>query len=297
MAVTLMRHESGATISAFDAPELRTVAELSREHESEVLDFLGARPTHTVLMASMIRDNGIVSPQNRGSFYACRTRQGELEGVALVGHVTVIETRTETALSTFARLTRHCLNTHLIRGEREMINRFWNDYANAGQEPRRISRELLFEQRQMPLLSEPVADLRPATPGDLEQVLRINAAMAFQEGGTSPLNRDPSGFRQRTARRIEQGRVWVWTSDGKVVFKADIIAETPEVVYLEGLHVDAEERMKGYGRRCLTQLAQTLLARSKSICLTTNLENKKARAFYAKAGYQFHSDYETIYLR
>lgn len=297
MAVPILRHETAATLNTFSVPEPCPIEELAAEDEAEVLDFLSVHPIHTVVMASVIRDNGLVSPQNRGSFYACRDRQGQLEGVALVGHVTVLEARTEAALSAFARLTRHCLNTHLIRGEREMMNRFWNYYANAGQEPRRIAPELLFEQRDMLPEVEPIEDLRPATLSDLDQVLKINAAMAFQEGGTSPLNRDPTGFRQRTAKRIERNRVWVWTRDEKLIFKADIIAETPEVVYLEGVHVDAEERMKGYGLRCMTQLARQLLTRSNSICLTINQQNKKALSFYARAGYQLHSNYETIYLR
>lgn len=297
MAVPILRHETAATINTFSVPEPCPIEELAAEDEAEVLDFLSARPIHTVVMASMVRDNGLLSPENRGSFYACRSRQGELEGVALVGHLTALEARTEAALSAFARLTRHCLNTHLIRGERKMIESFWKYYANSGQEPRRIAPELLFEQREILPESEPVDDLRPAALSELEQVLKINAAMAFQEGGTSPLNRDPSGFRQRTAKRIERNRVWVWARDEKLIFKADVIAETPEVVYLEGVHVDAEERMKGYGRRCMAQLARLLLTRSKSICLTVNQQNKKVLAFYAKAGYQFHSDYETIYLR
>jgi hypothetical protein len=31
--------------------------------------------------------------------------------------------------------------------------------------------------------------------------------------------------------------------------------------------------------------------------LTINQQNKNALAFYTKSGYQFHSNYETIYLR
>ena len=296
MAVSILRQETQATLNVFDTPESCTISELSEDEGSEVLAFLAARPIHTVLMASMIRDNGIVSPHNRGSFYACRDDRGELEGVALVGHVTVIEARSDAALAIFARLTRHCLNTHLIRGERPAIERFWSCYANSNQKPRRVSRELLFEQREAPESLDPV-ELRPATQDDLERILRINAAMAFQEGGTSPLNRDPSGFRHRTVRRIEQNRVWVWVQNEKMIFKADVIAETPEAAYLEGVHVDAEERMKGYGRQCLTQLSHMLLNRTKAICLTINEENKQALAFYIKAGYQFHSHYETVYLR
>ena len=36
----------------------------------------------------LIRDNGIVSSLNRGTFYGCRDLNGNLEGVALVGHAT-----------------------------------------------------------------------------------------------------------------------------------------------------------------------------------------------------------------
>jgi predicted GNAT family acetyltransferase len=247
-------------------------------------------------MASLIRDNGLVSPQNRGSFYSSRDRYGRLEGVALLGHATVIEARSENSLASFARLARNCLNARLIRGEQETINNFWKHYANSGQEPRLVCREMLFEQKG-PATCEGVHDLRPATLSDLDKVLAVNASMALQEGGTSPMQNDPGGFRSRTARRIEQGRIWVWMQDDRLVFKADVVAETPQVSYLEGIHVHAEERRKGYGLRCLTSLSSILLERSESICLTVNEKNKHAAELYEKAGYEFHSHYETIYLR
>jgi len=293
-----MRHESAATFSPFAVEsETCTISELFEGQETEVLDFLAARPLHSVFMASQIRDNGLVSPHNRGSFYACRDRQGQLEGIALLGHATLIEARTESSLLTFARLARNCQNAHLIRGERKTINSFWQHYASNGQEPRLICRELLFERQEPTVLEETVDDLRPATLNDLDKVLAVNASMAFQEGGISPLQKDPGGFRNRTARRIEKGRVWVWIQDDRLIFKADVISETPQVMYLEGVHVHPEERRKGYGLRCLTQLSSILLTRGQSICLTINHRNKNAVNFYAKAGYQFHSHYETIYLR
>ena len=297
MTVTIISQEARTTTTAFDTPEPCTVTELSAEHEREVLDFFAARPLHTVFMASLIHDNGVVSRHNRGSFYACRDRLGRLDGVALVGHATVVEAHTESSVAAFARLARNCDNTHLIRGERETIECFWKYYASAGQEPRVICRELFLQQNERPALNEVVDDLRPAHLNELEQVMKVNAAMAVQEAGVSPLNHDASGFRQRTARRIEQGRVWVWVQEGRLVFKADVIAETPEAIYVEGVHVHPEERMKGHGLRCLNHLSSILLARSNSICLTVNEDNKKAVAFYAKAGYQVSSLYETIYLR
>ena len=298
MAVTLMRQESPPIFEEFaSAPEACTIGELYQEDEAEALQFLAARPIHTVFMSSLIRDNGLTSPHNRGSFYACRDREGNLEGVGLLGHATLIEARTEAALAALARLVRHCFNAHLVRGERETINQFWKLYASPDQEPRLIWRESLLEQREPPTPMEPVDDLRPATLADLDQVLKVNAGLAYQERGISPLNTDPEGFRRRTARRIEQGRVWVWTQDENLIFKADVMAETPSATYVEGVYVRPEERMKGYGMRCLTELSSILFARTESICLTVDQRNKKALAFYAKAGYQFRGDYDTIYFR
>jgi hypothetical protein len=298
MAVTLIRQEYEAqSVDVFSRNEPCTVVELNRSDEEEVVQFLACRPIHTVFMAGLIRDNGLLSPHNRGSFYGYRDRYGLLEGVALVGHATIIEARSDDSLIAFARLARNCLNASLIRGEKETINNFWKYYAVSGVNPRLVAREVLVQQLQPSPTSESVDDLRPASMSDLEKVMAVNASMAFEEGGVSPMQKDPSGFRNRTTRRIEQGRVWVWVQDNRLIFKADVVSETPEVSYLEGVHVHVEERRQGHGLRCLTALSSILLQSSHSICLTVNERNQNAMKFYEKAGYQFHSDYETIYLR
>lgn len=297
MAVTLMQQDYEARPPIkFGGDESSAVCELDRSDEAEVLGFLARRPIHTVFMSSLIGDNGLVSPHNRGSFYACRDLMGQIDGVALLGHATVIETRTEHSISAFAGLARNCQNSHLIRGERDTVGGFWKHYASPGQEPRLVRSERLLELRA-PLRSFEHVDLRRATLADLDKVMAVNTSMAFEEGGLSPMQRDPQGFRHRTARRINQGRVWVWIQDSRLIFKADLIGQTPQVSYLEGIHVHAEERRKGYALRCLSQLSAILLGSTQSICLTVNEQNKKAAALYEKAGYQFHSNYETIYLR
>ena len=298
MAVTIMRQESGATwTDLLEGHGPCKIAELNTRDKNEALEFLAANPVHTVFMASLIEDNGITSPQNRGTFYGCRNRGGQLDAVALIGHATLLEARTKSSLAAFARLTGKCVNVKLIRGERQTIDKFWKYYKTDGQRPRMVCSELLMEQRKPLAGVEPVHELRPATLKELAQVMNVNASMAFEEGGTNPLQKDPQGFRDRVARRIEQGRIWALVQEGKLIFKADILAETPLATYLEGIHVHPDLRSQGYGRRCLTQLARTVLARSESICLTLSQKNQKARAFYSRAGYQFNSHYETIYLR
>src|SRR3954454_20123513 len=113
-----------------------TVIELAEEDRVEVLSFLAERPIHTVCIAGFIRDNGIVSPHNRGTFYGCRNSEGRLEGVALIGHATLIEARTARAMREFGLVAQSYPRTHMILGEKEKIEQFWNYYADDGQEMR-----------------------------------------------------------------------------------------------------------------------------------------------------------------
>src|ERR1051326_3761784 len=85
-----------------------TVQSLTDEHREEVLAFLATRPIHTFGLAGFIRDNGLVSPHNRGTFYGCRNDQGSLEGVALIGHFILFETLSTEATAAFARIAQEC---------------------------------------------------------------------------------------------------------------------------------------------------------------------------------------------
>ena len=279
------------------ASEPVSVERLTTEDEAEVLWFLEERPEHTFGMAGFIRSNGLVSPHNRGEFYACRDEEGRLEGVALIGHYILFETRTDAAIEAFAHLAQDCRNAHMLLGEQDQVETFWSYYAVGGQAPRRYCRELLLEQRWPVEVRETVPGLRLAALEDLDLMVPAHAQTAFDESGVDPLQVDPEGFRRRCARRIEQGQSWVWIENGRLIFKAEVITDTDEVVYLEGVWVDPQERGKGVGLRCMSQLSRTLMQRTASICLLVNEKFQGARAFYKRAGYKFISYYDTIYLK
>jgi predicted GNAT family acetyltransferase len=286
---------SGIKRPAFLSPQL-TVQSLALGHEDEVLGFLAQRPIHTVIMAGFIRDNGLVSPLNRGNFYCCRDTNGNLEGVALIGHVTMVETESNKVLELFAQLARKYARAHVIVGEQNKVKRFWEFYGPTGQSMRRLCRELLFEQ-SWPVEVLETVDLRLAMLDDLEQLLPVHAQMALEESGINPLERDPIGFRERTTRRIEQGRVWVSMDQEKLVFKADVISDTPGQIYIEGVYLDRQERGKGYGARFVSQLSCCLLTRTRSVCLLVNEKDHVAQACYRKAGYKECGYYDTVYLQ
>jgi predicted GNAT family acetyltransferase len=274
-----------------------SITPLDDRHTGEVLAFLNERPACTFMMAGLVRDNGLESPLNRGTFYACRDSAGHLEGVTLIGEITLLEARTEAALATFARRTQSTPDLYMIIGEQGQIKNFWSYYAEAGQAMRLFCREMLFELRYPVEVQQPVPGLRLATLDELEQLMAVHAEMALEESGINPLVADPQGFRRRCARRIEQGRSWVYTEGQRLIFKADIISETPEVIYLEGIYVSQEERGQGIGSRCLSQLSRHLLPHTKSICVLVNEQNQVAQALYRKSRYQFRGFYDTIFLQ
>ena len=294
---TFMRSVMAASQYLPKAKVTVTTEALTDNQQNEVLAFLEERAIHTVAMMGLIRDNGLVSPLNRGTFYGCRNSEGRLEGVALIGHATLMDARTTRAVEEFALLAQICTRTHMIMGEQERIEQFWNYYADYGQQMRLACRELLFELRRAMEVREEVDGLRLATLDDLELIMPVHAAMAEAESGVNPLETDPEGFRQRCARRIEKGRVWVMVEGGQLIFKADIQAETPEVIYLEGIYIHPALRGNGLGRRCLTQLSRDLLRRAKSICLLVNEENESAHAFYRMCNYKLRGYYDTIFLQ
>ena len=272
------------------------VQPLREAHKQEALAFLSSRSVDTIFLCGLICDNGIESALNRGTLYGCRDAEGRLEGVALIGHAMVVEARTDQAYAAFARLARDA-RTHLILGAQEKIENFWTHYEQGGQEPRRICRELLMEQHwPIETLTEAAA-LRLATADDLEELAAINAAMACDESGVNPLEVDPQGFRERLMRRIEMGRVWIWTEGGRLIFKADIMAEVPGCIYLEAVYVNPDERRKGYGQRAMSQLGRLLLAHTETLCLLVNEQNKDAQAFFFKTGYKLRACYDTIFLQ
>jgi hypothetical protein len=247
-------------------------------------------------MSGFIRDNGVVSPQNRGRFYGCRNRRGALEGVALVGHGVAFDSRCEAATELFASLARNFPESRLLMGESGQVRSFWRYYSPGGGAPRKLRDVTILEQRRPFESCEALDDLRPAAPEEADEVAALHAEMVREETGEDPLRQDPEGFRLRCLRRIERRRTWVWSRAGRVVYKADVIALTPEAAYVEGVYVSPRDRGQGHGRRCLAEMGRRLLKHAGSVCLFVGEENPRARAFYLSVGYTPSSRYNILYF-
>jgi uncharacterized protein len=278
-------------------PDTSRLQPLTEDDKPEVLGFLAQRPVHTVVMTSMIHDNGIESDQSRGRFYSYRNTAGKLEGVALIGHTTLVEARSEESLIALALAARNSETPiHIMMSDGDSIQSFWDYYSGGTKEPRLVCSERLFEIKFPVPVRETVAGLRLATEAELMPVAESHAEIALMESGVNPMERDREGFLKRVMRRIKKDRVWVVVDEqGKLVFKADIVAETPDVKYLEGIYVHPEYRGRGIGANCLSQLSRTLLETVKYVCLLSNEDFQNAHRSYLKAGFKSQDCCVTIF--
>ncbi|MGD9589355.1 MAG: GNAT family N-acetyltransferase [Pyrinomonadaceae bacterium] len=279
------------------APEMSRIEALNENVRKEVLDFLNVRPVHTVVMASFINDNGLESDLNRGKFFGYRNAMGKLEGVALIGHSTLVEARSDEALKALAAQARSSATPiHMIMSHGNAAETFWAHFSNGLSEPRLKCVESLFEVSYPMFVQRSSRELRPATADELLPVAEAQAEIAFMECGVDPMVRDREGFLKRVLRRIEQGRVFVVFEGEKLVFKADIIAETDDVAYLEGIYVAPEYRGKGIGPACLNALAIDLLDRVGNVCMLSNVDFEGAHRSYLKAGFARAGECVTLFV-
>ena len=75
---------------------------MDNDETEAVLQFLPKKPAHCAYLTGLIQEHGLVSPLHRRIFYASRNFLGELRGIALVGHATIIEPTNNESLNDLA---------------------------------------------------------------------------------------------------------------------------------------------------------------------------------------------------
>jgi predicted GNAT family acetyltransferase len=272
------------------------VCKAGEENRQEILTFLSERSIHTFGLAGKIVTNGVISPNNRGSIYTFRNQENELEGVALLGYDNLFEVRSDRAIQAFAELFRKNRYPHLLMGEEEKINRFCHHYRESEPLPSDSHRYILFKQSWPIEVCEPIDNLRPATLEDLDLVVQGHAQACLEDTGINSMEQDPKGFTRRCVNRITNQKTWIWVKQNKLIFKVEIVTATPDVHYLESVWIDPEERKKGYGFRCLTQLGRHLLQHTSAVCLLASELNIPARRLYEKVGYKNLGYYRVLFF-
>ena len=184
-------------------------------------------------------------------------------------------------------------NARMLIGEERAVSELWEAARPELPEPREDRPgQPVYVIEEAP----PPGDtaLRPATRDDLELLVPACAAAHLEEIGIDPLDRDPESFRWRTRMQIEDGRSWLWTENGTILFKAEASAWTPYAVQLQQVWVDPAVRNRGYAQRGMRDLCRLLLERLPVVCLFVRAENAPALRVYEAIGMRRTISYRSL---
>jgi RimJ/RimL family protein N-acetyltransferase len=249
----------------------------------EILAFCAEDPIERVFLEDVAR-------RGLGRFVAL-AQTGRLSALCHVGVNAVPSGR---GCGRFARDVARTSPRMLI-GESEAVGELWEEVRSRLPRPREDRPgQPVYLLREAPSTAGTM--LRPATLADLELLVPACAAAHEAELGVDPLRRDPDGFRWRTRSQIEEGRSWLWTENGTVLFKAEASAWTPSAIQLQQVWVDPVARRRGYGTSGLRDLCRLLLAQVPAVCLFSRAENEAAIRLYERVGMQHVLDYRSVLL-
>lgn len=138
--------------------------------------------------------------------------------------------------------------------------------------------------------------LRRATPADLDVVYPASVAMHTEELGVSPERGGATRqYRARVADLIERGLTFIRLDQGRVVFKADVAASTPNACQVQGVYVDPACRNQGLataGMAAVVEISRHEIA--PIVSLYVNEHNTAARRVYEKVGFTQTAEFGTV---
>jgi len=249
----------------------------------EILAFCAEDPVERVFLEDVAR-------RGLGRFTAL---DGEF-GLAALCHVGSNIVPSGTGCAAFGEVAA-AGNARMLIGEERAVAELWEAARPQLPEPREDR-----PGQPVYVLDEPPRSgetgLRPAARDDLELLVPACAAAHLEEIGIDPLDRDPESFRWRTRMQIEDGRSWLWTDNGTILFKAEASAWTPYAVQLQQVWVDPAVRNRGYAQRGMRDLCRLLLERLPVVCLFVRAENAPAIRVYEAIGMRRTISYRSLIL-
>ncbi|MCK2219509.1 GNAT family N-acetyltransferase [Actinomadura sp. ATCC 31491] len=268
---------------------LRTSASrvLDDSDRDEVLALLDTDPVANVFVSSRVRAVGLNPARLGGQMWGFGPR-GALVSLCYAGANMVPVNAGPEAVHAFAdRARKQGRRCSSIVGPVDAVSLLWERL-----EPHwGRARAIRWAQPVMAISRKPSAPADPRVrrvrPEEFEVLLPACVAMFTEEVGVSPNLGDGGAlYRTRVAELIRIGRSYARIEDGRVVFKAEVGAVTPQACQIQGVWVDPELRGRGYavaGMAAVVEAARECFA--PVVSLYVNDYNRSARAVYKKVGF------------
>ena len=146
----------------------------------------------------------------------------------------------------------------------------------------------LMVTEKLPATVDPDPFVRRIRKDELEMIMPACVAMFTEEVGVSPLAGDGGLLYQaRVAELVGAGRSFARIENGRVLFKAEIGAATPQACQIQGVWVDPEHRGRGLSEAGMAAVVRYALADvAPVVSLYVNDYNTPARAAYRRVGFR-----------
>lgn len=252
-------------------------------------------PVAGCMVAARVAEHG-VDPRGIGGELWTRRRAEDSLCYAGANIIPLRGTRSdlEAFADQAAATPRRCSS---LVGQSELVLAMW-DRLSLQWGPARDVRE---RQPLLALDTRPqcVADagVRRVRAEELDSYLVAAVDMFIGEVGVDPRAGDGGrGYRRRVAGLIAAGRAFARFEHGRVVFKAEVGAQSPLVGQIQGVWVHPEWRGRGLGTTGTAAVAAAVVAGGRMASLYVNSFNTVARAAYARVGFREVGTFATVLL-
>lgn len=261
---------------------------LDDRDRAAALAICDADPVANVFVASRIRALGVDPGRLGAQIWGFAGEDGRLSSLCYSGANLVPVQATQPAIAAFAeRALRQGRRCSSVVGPAPVVSELWS-YLSPRWGP---AREIRAVQPLMVIDGPPWVGADPAVrrvrPAELDILMPACIAMFTEEVGISPLNGDGGiAYRARVTELIRSGRAFARIEDGRVIFKAEIGAATPQACQVQGVWVRPELRGRGIaapGMAAVVNMARETIA--PVVSLYVNDFNAAGRATYRRAGF------------
>ena len=269
---------------------------ITRRDAPEVLRLLSLRPIDNIVVSSRVRKLG-VERASLGNDLVGYWENGTLVSFLSNGYSLHPVNATEAALDGFCTRLDHRRCGSIV-GVRDETMGLWKRLCDHSFTQWASPREVRDHQKVLAISSDPLIppdmSVQIVPTRYLDPYLDAATAMYTEEVGVAPLDTQGS-YRDHVASMMMKGYTMGVLQSGRVVFKADVVADADQICQIGGVWLDPRWRGRGFSETLVAGVVALCRERFSTVTLYVNSYNHPALRCYAAIGFVQVGECASVY--